>query len=140
MSVVAQADGGTRVPLVEVCITGRMEFARLPAARAVLDLVVRLRPDQLVIDLAECTGIDAAAIALLLDVHRDLLRAGSSLTLRAPSPRLRRILAIARVTNVLYIVPEATPPGPQEAERGPATGRERAALTPQVAVAGGDSA
>jgi anti-anti-sigma factor len=111
MSVVTQPAARTSVPLVELCVTGRLDVACLPSVRAVLDAAVRLRPDQLVIDLAGCSGIDAAAIGLLLDVHRDLLRGGSSLTLHAPSARLRRILAIARVTHVLRIVPEAAPEG-----------------------------
>jgi len=50
--------------------------------------------------------IDAAGIGLLLDVHRDLWRAGARLMLRAPTPRLRRILRIARVDQVLSIVPD----------------------------------
>ena len=53
---------------------------------------------------------DAAGIGLLLDVHRDLWRAGTRLMLRAPTPRLRRILRIARVDQVLSIVPEDAGP------------------------------
>jgi anti-anti-sigma factor len=138
--VVTQAEARTSVPLVEVDITGRLDVTCLPAVRAVLHPAVRLRPDLLVIDLAGCSGIDAAAIALLLDVHRDLLRAGSSLTLRAPTPQLRRILAIARVAHVLHIVPGVAPPGTDGAVRGSTIDPEAPAVTPQSAVAGKERA
>jgi anti-anti-sigma factor len=94
------------VPVVEVYVTERLDVTRLPAVRPVLDTVVRLRPDRLVLDVAGCAAIDAAGIGLLLDVHRDLWRAGARLLLRSPTPRLRRTLRIARVDNVLSIVPE----------------------------------
>lgn len=106
MSVVTQpADSICSVPLVEIRITGALEAARLSITSAVLDAALRLRPGCLIVDLAECSGIDAAAIDMLLDVHRELSRAGSRLTLRGPTPRLRRILGIARVDQVLHMVP-----------------------------------
>jgi anti-anti-sigma factor len=98
------------VPMVEVYVTERLEVACLPAVRPVLDAAIRLRPDRLVLDVAGCSAIDAAGIGLLLDVHRDLWRAGARLMLRAPTPRLRRILRIARVDQELSIVPEDAGP------------------------------
>jgi anti-anti-sigma factor len=106
MSVVTPPVGSTcSVPLVEIRITGALDAARLPVAGEILDAALRLRPAYLVVDLAECSGIDAAAIGMLLDTHRELARAGSQLTLRAPTPRLRRLLGIARVDHVLHTVP-----------------------------------
>jgi anti-anti-sigma factor len=114
-----------RDPLVEVAIAAGLDMAGLPAVRAVLDAAIRLRPDMLVIDLAGCSGIDAAAIGLLLDVHWDLLRAGAPLTLRGPTPRLQRILAIARVDQVLHPVPGAAPGGRDDVPREWAAAIER---------------
>jgi anti-anti-sigma factor len=106
MSVVTQpASSICSVPLVEIRITGVLDAARLSVTGAILGAALRLRPASLVVDLAECSGIDAAAINLLLDVHRELSRADSQLTLRAPTPHLRRILSIARVDHVLHTVP-----------------------------------
>lgn len=106
MSVVTQPAGSIcSVPLVEVRITGTLEAARLSITGAVLDAALRLRPARLVVDLAECSGIDAAAIEMLLDTHRELARTGSQLTLRAPTERLQWILGVARVDQVLHIVP-----------------------------------
>ncbi|GAA4466244.1 STAS domain-containing protein [Phytohabitans houttuyneae] len=104
------------VPVVEVYVTQRLDVACLPAVRPVLDAALRLRPDRLVLDVAGCATIDAAGIGLLLDVHRDLWRSGARLMLRGPTPRLRRVLRIARVEQVLNIVPEET--GRLQRDRG----------------------
>lgn len=110
MSAVVQSVAGpVSVPVVEMYLTGRLDLASLAPVEAALDAAVRLRPDRLVVDMAGCARIDAAGVALLLDVHRRLLGVGACLTLRAPSPRLRRILRISRVEQVLHAVPEETP-------------------------------
>ena len=110
MSAVAQPVAGpVSVPVVEIYLTDRLDLTCLAPVEAALDTAVRLCPDRLVVDMAGCVGIDAAGVALLLDVHRRLLRVGAGLTLRAPSPRLRRILRIARVEQVLHVVPEEVP-------------------------------
>jgi anti-anti-sigma factor len=107
VSAVAQSVAGpVSVPVVEIYLTDRLDLSRLAPVRSALDTAVRLHPDWLVVDMAGCTGIDAEGVALLVDVHRQLLRVGARLTLRAPSPRLRRILRIARVEHVLHVVPE----------------------------------
>ncbi|BCB92041.1 STAS domain-containing protein [Phytohabitans suffuscus] len=109
MSAVARpAAGPVAVPTVEIYLTDRLDVACLAPVRAVLDTAVLLRPDRLVVDMTRCVGIDAAGVALLLDLHRQLLRVGARLTLRSPSPRLRRILRISRVEQVLHVVPEET--------------------------------
>ncbi|MEH1127178.1 STAS domain-containing protein [Micromonospora sp. CPCC 206061] len=105
---VATTQPGTRactVPLVEMRITGPLDMTATQAIRTTLDTAIALNPHQLVLDLAECPVIDAAAIGLLLDIHRHLWRSGAVLTLRSPTPRLRHILRIARVDNVLRIEP-----------------------------------
>jgi len=110
VSAVAQPVAGpVSVPVLEIYLTDRLDRASLAPVQAALDTAVRLRPDRLVVDMAGCVGIDAAGVALLLDVHRQLLRVGAGLTLRAPSPRLRRILRISRVEQVLHMVPEEVP-------------------------------
>ncbi|MDQ7908526.1 STAS domain-containing protein [Phytohabitans sp. ZYX-F-186] len=110
MSAVARPGAGpVSVPVVEIYVAGPLDLTCLAPVRAALDTAVRLSPDRLVVDMARCVGIDAAGVALLLDVHRQLLRAGADLTLRAPSARLRRILRIARVEQVLHVVPEEVP-------------------------------
>lgn len=117
MSAVAQpAAGPVSVPVVEIYLTGRLDLTSLSPVETTLDTAVRLGPDQLVVDMTGCGGIDAAGVALLLDVHRQMLRVGGCLTLRGPSPRLRRILRISRVDQVLHVVPEEAPPSRRTTE------------------------
>lgn len=96
------------LPLVEVRVT-ELDLACLPEVGAVFDRLLALRPAQVVLDLSDCQHLDAAAIGLLLDVHRRLTRADAALTVRHPSPRARRILHITRLDQVLPIVSEEGP-------------------------------
>nr|WP_196925038.1 STAS domain-containing protein [Micromonospora vinacea] len=95
----------------------------MPATGAVFDRLLALHPAQVVVDLSGCRHIDAAAIGLLLDVHRRLARADGVLTVRDPNPRIRRILHAARLDQILPVVdtapssPPGTPPGGQELSR-----------------------
>ncbi|MGW5559602.1 STAS domain-containing protein [Micromonospora sp. NPDC003944] len=96
------------LPLVEVRVT-ELDLGCLPEVGAVFDRLLALRPAQVVLDLSDCRHLDAAAIGLLLDVHRRLARADATLTVRNPNPRVRRILHIARLDQVLSIVTEEGP-------------------------------
>lgn len=101
------AAGICSVPLVEVSVDGHLDLAAVPQIRRILDDALTLRPVHLVLDLAGCPVIDAAGIGLLLDVHRELWKAGSRLTLHAPTARLRRLLGIAHMDRVFHILPDA---------------------------------
>ncbi len=94
------------MPLVEVSIT-EFDLSCLPETGAVLDQLLALRPGQVVIDLAGCRHIDAAAIGLLLDVHRRMVRAGGVLAVRNPNPRITRILQTARLDQILPVHTDA---------------------------------
>jgi anti-anti-sigma factor len=95
-----------RVPVVEVVITEELDVWAMPRLSALLDDALELRPQQLVVDLARCPFMDAAAIGLLLETHRRARRCGARLTLRSPSARLRRNLRLARADRVLHVTPE----------------------------------
>ncbi|MFF5180289.1 STAS domain-containing protein [Micromonospora sp. NPDC000316] len=117
------------LPLVEVCIS-EFDLAGLPETGAVFDRLLALRPARVVVDLSRCRHIDAAAIGLLLDVHRRLIRADGVLTVRNPNPRIRRILHTARLDQVLPIVidveaggAEPAAPSPIAHGRAPVTAR-----------------
>ncbi|MBQ1047118.1 STAS domain-containing protein [Micromonospora sp. C51] len=110
------------VPLVEVSIT-EFDLSCLPETGAVLDQLLALHPQQVVIDLAGCRHIDAAAIGLLLDVHRRMVRAGGVLAVRNPNPRITRILQTARLDQILpvHIDAGASPVPAADAGAAPAT-------------------
>ena len=93
-------------PLVEIMVNEELDAGSEPRVRALLEAALPLHPEQLIVDLAGCPFIDATAIGMLLDIHRQVWTSGGRLTLRAPSPRVRRTLQIAHVNHVLRMVPE----------------------------------
>jgi anti-anti-sigma factor len=103
------------VPLVEVQVKGVLDTHAAPGVNRLLEEALVLRPQQLVIDLAECETIDAAGILLLLDAHRRAARDGGAVALRNPTERARRSLRLARVDRILQVLPlaaaEPTPHG-----------------------------
>ncbi|MDG4797510.1 STAS domain-containing protein [Micromonospora sp. WMMD1082] len=127
------------VPLVEVSIT-EFDLACLPETGAVFDRLLALQPHQVVIDLAGCRHIDAAAIGLLLDVHRRMVRTGGVLSVRNPNPRITRILHTARLDQILPVHTDsgASPIAATDAGAAPApaAGADAAAgdTPPPVAV------
>ncbi|MGC4815352.1 STAS domain-containing protein [Micromonospora sp. DT228] len=108
------------------------DLACLPATGAVFDRLLTLHPARVVVDLSGCRHIDAAAIGMLLDVHRRLARADGVLTLRNPNPRIRRILHTARVDQILPVVDTA----PSPASCTPPIGQEPTGVQPALVAHG----
>jgi anti-anti-sigma factor len=88
------------MPLLVIRVGEPLDATRTPSVGGLLDDAVAVRPAHLVVDLSECEYLDAAGIALLLDVHKRIWADGGRMTLRGMSPRLGRILEIARVGAV----------------------------------------
>lgn len=86
-AVVLRVDGPLAGPAVE----------RL---RVELDELVATRPARLAVDLADCPFVDAGALAVLLDVHRRVSRAGGVLTLQGCVPRVLRLLSLTGLRGV----------------------------------------
>ncbi|MFG1678233.1 STAS domain-containing protein [Micromonospora sp. NPDC049282] len=110
------------VPHVRVEITDELDLDGLSEVAHVLDQVLALRPREVTIDLAGCRHVDAAAIALLLDVRHRLSRRDGTLTLSNPHPRIRRILATAGVDVAVPVV---------DSPRAAARGRARVTSVPR---------
>jgi anti-anti-sigma factor len=90
------------LPLVEIRVAGPLDAAAVVRMQRVMADAVRLRPDHLVVDLSECDAVDAAGIGFLVDAHRAVWRDGGRMSLQGVSPRVHRILEIARVDRVLH--------------------------------------
>jgi anti-anti-sigma factor len=84
-------------------VTEALEGPAVERWGRLLDEAAVRRPERLVLDLRHSPRIDAAAIDLLLRVHRRVLGFGGRLVLRAPGKRVRRVLALARVEQVLDV-------------------------------------
>lgn len=93
----------TTIPEVVVAVNQALHGAVLDRWRRLVDEAVAVRPARLVIDLADCPRIDAAAIVMLLQVHRQMLCADAQLILRCPTPRVRRMLELAHIDRVFDI-------------------------------------
>lgn len=89
------------VPLLEIRVITPLSATTADTIGRLLENAMTLRPGHLVIDLTECEYLDAAGIDLLLDVHRRTWQDGGQLSLRGMSPRLQRVLKLARVDRVL---------------------------------------
>jgi len=94
---------GPVTPTVEIIITEELDAASVPRIAGLLQEAVELHPANLLVDLAQCPFVDATAISMLLDIHRQIWSAGGRLTLRDPSARVRRTLQLARVDHVLHM-------------------------------------
>ncbi len=80
-----------------LAVGGDVDLASAPALRAALaDRAV------VVVDLADVTFIDAAGLGVLLEAHR---RRPDGVTLRTPSPCVRRLLALAGHDATFPILP-----------------------------------
>lgn len=96
------------VAVVEISVVQVLDVGGVPAFSELLDRVLALEPRELVVDLAGCESLDAAAINVLLDAHRRLWCADGVLMLRTPAPRVRRLLSLARADRVLRIAATAS--------------------------------
>jgi anti-anti-sigma factor len=86
-----------------VVVTEALDGAAVDRWRALFTAAAARRPARLILDLRYSPRIDAAAIVVLVQLHRELIRADARLTLRAPVARVRRLLGLARVDHVLEV-------------------------------------
>ena len=92
---------GPQVVVVEV--QGDLDATRVPRVRALLEDAAALRPGQLVVDLGDCSFLDASGLTMLLDVHRRMCRVGAVLTLRGCSPRVMKLLSLTGLRRVFDV-------------------------------------
>lgn len=95
--------GEVQLSLVEITVAYGLDSVTVPQLRELIEDALILRPRHIVVCLDRCPFLDAAAIALLLRVHRGVWLSGGRLTLRSPSPRVLRILELAGVHRVFEI-------------------------------------
>ncbi len=125
----ADRAGTAGAPLVEILVTEPLDAAAASRLGRLLADAMTLHPGQLVVDLSDCPFVGAVALDVLLDTHRQLWRTGGRLVLRSPSPRLRRILEVARVDQVFHLSYLPSTPNPA-AQRPPGAGRRPGAVSP----------
>ncbi len=90
--------------LVEIVVDEDLTAEAATRLNGRLADALRLRPAHRVVDLSGCGYADALAIDVLLNAHRRTWQFGGRLTLRSPSPRVQRMLQLARVHQVFHVV------------------------------------
>ncbi|GGL09317.1 hypothetical protein GCM10012284_49950 [Mangrovihabitans endophyticus] len=121
------------MPEIVVVVTGPLAADAVDRWGRTLADAALTGPRRLIADLTDCPMVDAAAIVMLLRTHRQMVRAGGTLTLRGPSQRVRRTLRLARVDQVLAV--EDPPACPAEPQSPPdAVAPRRVAADSQVAA------
>lgn len=100
---------------VEVIVDTELDISTLPQLRERLEDALRVAPARLVVDLSGCGFLDAQAMTVLLDVHRQAYRAGGLLTLRGCSAQCLRLLSLAGLIGVFDLEPAEgdSPPRPR---------------------------
>jgi anti-anti-sigma factor len=95
------------IPEAAVVVTEPFDIVNVERWAGLIGDAVALRPGRLIIDLRDCSLVDAVAIQVLLRAHRAMISNGGRLVLRAPSERVRRILRLARLDQVFEIADDA---------------------------------
>lgn len=93
-----QADRVAAAPVLRVF--GDLDAPRVARFRAQIEDCLSERPEQIVVDLTGCPFVDATALAMLLEVHRQACRLGTVLTLRGCVPRVLRLLSLTGLRRV----------------------------------------
>lgn len=85
-----------------VSVRGDVDLATADRLRDALEQALALS-NRLQVDVTEMTFIDSTGLSALVWGHRQAAEAGGALTLRGPSPMLRRLLELTRLGTVLVI-------------------------------------
>ncbi len=109
------ASSDTTSPDAVVIVDTELDIATLPQLRERLELALSTSPARLVVDLTDCVFLDAQAMNVLLDAHRQAWRQGGLLTLRGCSPQCLRLLALAGLVGVFDLEPAGDLPAPRSA-------------------------
>lgn len=88
-----------------VRISGDLDLATVPQVRERLHDALSGKPARLVVDLDDCSFVDASALTMLVDVHRRVARTGGELVLRGCSPRVLRLLSLTGLRRVFQTEP-----------------------------------
>lgn len=84
-----------------VHVRGELDMATAPSLEDAIAGAGAL--DRLVIDLAECTFVDSAALRLIIRTAREIEASGGALALVASDPGILRALEISAVDTVLPV-------------------------------------
>jgi anti-anti-sigma factor len=90
--------------LVVGSIFGEIDLHNSPSLRALLlDALRRGQPKTLVLNMGKVPYVDSSAIAVLVEILKELRRTGGRVLLSDLQPRVRGLLEIARLDSIFVI-------------------------------------
>jgi anti-anti-sigma factor len=87
----------------ELVLSGRLDARTATEVRDALHTAIDAGLGDLVVDVSGVDLVDATGLGVLLGAHRRAVRAGRRVVLRDASPRLLRILRLARLHRVFAL-------------------------------------
>jgi anti-sigma B factor antagonist len=87
--------------VVTVRPTGELDLATAPALRAALEEVATLAVERIVVTLVDVSFVDSTGLGALVHGWRVASDKGLVLSLRDPSPSVRRVLGITGIDRLL---------------------------------------
>jgi anti-sigma B factor antagonist len=86
-------------------VRGEVDLHNSPELRGtLLDLLNRLKPKRLVLNLEQVPYMDSSAIAVLVESLQKLKRSGGRVFLTGLQPRVKGLLEIARLDQIFSLV------------------------------------
>ncbi|MCW2238005.1 STAS domain-containing protein [Azospirillum canadense] len=89
--------------LIEVRMTGRLEFTDHDSLPDIVALLDRPGLEQFMLDLSDLAFIDSAGLGMLLILQEEAEQRNAKLVVRGPRDDVRRSLDLARIGDILTI-------------------------------------
>lgn len=98
---------------VTVHVSGELDMHTAPSLRGALSELINSHPGTSVaLDVESLTFADSSGLSALIAIHKQTNASGGRLLLHRPDARLRRMLSITGLDNVLAVQePPVRPPG-----------------------------
>lgn len=104
LSVSVRERGGS----VVVEVGGELDLASSPDLERILDDTLRAKPGLVVVEMGKLQFIDMSGLRVLLSAQQQAEERGSRLVLANVRAQIRRVMALARVDDLLTVL-ETTP-------------------------------
>jgi anti-sigma B factor antagonist len=104
------ADRWIGAPGTVLHVTGRLDGTSVSHTRERLHAAIAQGESDVILDVSGVEWVDVTGLGVIVDVHRRLRRQGRRLVLRGCAPRVRRALAVTKLTRVMTIEREAATP------------------------------
>jgi anti-sigma B factor antagonist len=103
-------DRWIETPATVLHVTGRLDGTSVSAARDRLHTAIARDRSDVILDVSGVEWVDVTGLGMIVDAHRRLRRDGRRLVLRGCAPRVRRALAVTKLSRIMVIEREAATP------------------------------